>query len=102
MDPNNLSRTAQQPDNAQSPPEQQTAVTTPAVQVGENQPTGARLPSPALEHAYWAEIEEDLSVPDEAEMKEIESRADKDYSAHERRFSVERLVVNGNGTDGYR
>ncbi|GKZ22057.1 hypothetical protein AbraIFM66951_004905 [Aspergillus brasiliensis] len=40
-------------------------------------------PQPELEHAYWADIEEDLSVPDEAEMKEIESAADGDYSAYE-------------------
>ncbi|RAL11180.1 putative MATH and UCH domain protein [Aspergillus homomorphus CBS 101889] len=38
---------------------------------------------PELEHAYWAEFEEDSSVPDEAEMKEIESAADGDYSAYE-------------------
>ncbi|PWY92261.1 MATH and UCH domain protein [Aspergillus heteromorphus CBS 117.55] len=39
--------------------------------------------APELEHAYWAEIEEDLTVPDEGEMKEIESAADGDYSAYE-------------------
>lgn len=38
---------------------------------------------PELEHAYWAEIEEDSTVPDETEMKEIESAADGDYSAYE-------------------
>ncbi|RAK95429.1 putative MATH and UCH domain protein [Aspergillus ibericus CBS 121593] len=42
-----------------------------------------RPPQPELEHAYWADIEEDLSVPDDAEMKEIESAADGDYSAYE-------------------
>ena len=42
-----------------------------------------QAPQPELEHAYWADIEEDLSVPDEAEMKEIESAADGDYSAYE-------------------
>ncbi|KAL2828024.1 hypothetical protein BDW59DRAFT_53656 [Aspergillus cavernicola] len=35
------------------------------------------------EHAYWADEEEDTSVPDEAEMKEIESQAEGDYSALE-------------------
>ncbi|KAB8211637.1 hypothetical protein BDV34DRAFT_87112 [Aspergillus parasiticus] len=42
-----------------------------------------RPPPPEAEHAYWAEMEEDTSVPDEAEMKEIESAADGDYSAYE-------------------
>lgn len=36
----------------------------------------------AEEAAYYAE-DEDTSVPDEAEMKEIESQAEGDYSAHE-------------------
>ncbi|GFG21228.1 probable ubiquitin carboxyl-terminal hydrolase 5 [Aspergillus udagawae] len=49
-----------------------------------SEPTPApQPPQPELEHAYWAEIEEDTSVPDEAEMKEIESTADGDYSAYE-------------------
>ncbi|KAL2846649.1 hypothetical protein BJY01DRAFT_173675 [Aspergillus pseudoustus] len=38
---------------------------------------------PELEHAYWADEEEDTSVPDEAELKEIESQAEGDYSALE-------------------
>ena len=37
---------------------------------------------PAEEHAYWADIEEDTSTPDEAELKEIEA-AQGDYSAKE-------------------
>lgn len=37
---------------------------------------------PEEEPAYWADIEEDTSAPDEAELKEIES-ADGDYSALE-------------------
>jgi hypothetical protein len=53
-----------------------------------SEPTPApQPPQPELEHAYWAEIEEDTSVPDEAEMKEIESTADGDYSAYECRSS---------------
>ncbi|KAI9370520.1 hypothetical protein BJX61DRAFT_87752 [Aspergillus egyptiacus] len=40
-------------------------------------------PESAEEHAYWVEEEEDTSAPDEAEMKEIESQADGDYSALE-------------------
>ncbi|KAK2813916.1 hypothetical protein FQN50_000317 [Emmonsiellopsis sp. PD_5] len=36
---------------------------------------------PTEEHAYWAEYEEDTSSPDEAELKEIESSSDGDYSA---------------------
>jgi hypothetical protein len=35
-----------------------------------------------MEPATWADIEEDLSSPDEAELKEIES-TDGDYSAYE-------------------
>ncbi|ODM15744.1 hypothetical protein SI65_08978 [Aspergillus cristatus] len=68
MDSSNPSQNPQQTDNAQSPPEQQTPVSNSA-------------PSPALEHAYWAEFEEDPSVPDEAEMRDIESKADSDTSA---------------------
>ena len=78
MDSSNPSQTPQRSDNAQSPPEQQTLVTNSAAQAVVDQPTDARPPP---EHAYWAEIEEDLSVPDEAEMKEIESKADNDTSA---------------------
>ncbi|KAL2810119.1 hypothetical protein BJX63DRAFT_325570 [Aspergillus granulosus] len=43
-------------------------------------------PEPELEHAYWADEEEDTSVPDEAEMKEIESQAEGDYSALEYKY----------------
>lgn len=81
MDSSNPSQIPQRSDNAQSPPEQQTPVTNPAVV---DQPTDARPPP---EHAFWAEIEEDLSVPDEAEMKEIESKADSDTSATNCRLS---------------
>lgn len=38
-----------------------------------------------IEHAYWAELEEDTSTPDEEEMKEIDG-ADADYSACDREF----------------
>lgn len=81
MDSSNPSQTPQRSDNAQSPPEQQTPVTNSAVV---DQLPDARPPP---EHAYWAEIEEDLSVPDEAEMKEIESKADSDTSATKCRLS---------------
>ncbi|KKK17094.1 hypothetical protein P175DRAFT_0493499 [Aspergillus ochraceoroseus IBT 24754] len=37
----------------------------------------------AEEDAFWIDSEEDTSVPDEAEMKEIESQAEGDYSALE-------------------
>lgn len=75
MDSSNPSQSPQQSDNAQSPPEQQTPVTNSAVM---DRPTDA---SPPPEHAYWAEIEEDLSVPDEAEIEEIESKEDSGTSA---------------------
>lgn len=34
---------------------------------------------PAIEHAYWAEFEEDTSVPSESEIKDIEAAADEDH-----------------------
>lgn len=34
-------------------------------------------------HAFWAEFEDDLSTPSEAELREIESAQDGDYSARE-------------------
>ncbi|KAJ5270113.1 hypothetical protein N7505_005871 [Penicillium chrysogenum] len=42
-------------------------------------------PSEELEHAYWAEYEEDTTVPDEDEMKEIVS-GDSDYSASDHKY----------------
>lgn len=39
-----------------------------------------------VEHAYWADIEEDTSTPGEEELKEIEG-AEADYSACDCRFS---------------
>ncbi|KAJ5223250.1 hypothetical protein N7468_007792 [Penicillium chermesinum] len=46
------------------------------------QPPSAPVPNSAsdTEHAYWAEFEEDTTLPDEEELKEIEG-ADADYSA---------------------
>lgn len=43
---------------------------------------------PALEHAYWAELEEDTSVPNESEMKDIEAAADTDRSSLECRLCL--------------
>ncbi|KAJ5451743.1 Zinc finger RING-type [Penicillium cf. griseofulvum] len=43
------------------------------------------LPSEELEHAYWAEYEEDTTIPDEDEMKEIDS-GDSDYSASDHKY----------------
>lgn len=40
-------------------------------------------PSEEVEHAYWAEYEEDTTVPDEDELKEING-GDSDYSAYDR------------------
>jgi hypothetical protein len=48
----------------------------------ESTPAAPPAPAEEVEHAYWAEIEEDDSTPEEAELKEIES-ADGDYSAFE-------------------
>lgn len=59
---------------AQDPPAQEP--------LPESRPQSPHPPSPELEHAYWAEFEEDTSVPDEEEMKEIEAAVDApDYSA---------------------
>jgi hypothetical protein len=44
-------------------------------------------PSEEIEHAYWAEYEEDTTTPDEEEMKEIEG-GDSDYSAGDRMFEI--------------
>lgn len=44
-------------------------------------------PGENIEHAYWAEYEEDTSTPGEEELKEIDS-ADADYSACDREFHV--------------
>lgn len=72
-------------DNTQPPP----ASTDPATQEQPHTPDQADTQAPSrpqppdLEHPFWAEVEEDTSVPDEAEMKEIESAADGDYSAYE-------------------
>ncbi|KAJ5957977.1 Zinc finger RING-type [Penicillium vulpinum] len=43
------------------------------------------LPSEELEHAYWADYEEDTTVPDEEEMKEIDG-GDSDYSASDHKY----------------
>ncbi|KAJ5795348.1 hypothetical protein N7457_001947 [Penicillium paradoxum] len=43
------------------------------------------LPSEELEHAYWAEYEEDTTTPDEDEMKEIDG-GDSDYSAGDHKY----------------
>jgi hypothetical protein len=47
-----------------------------------NEPVG---PAEEVEHAYWAEFEEDTSTPDAEEMKEINT-SDQDYSACDRKF----------------
>ncbi|EAW14944.1 putative MATH and UCH domain protein [Aspergillus clavatus NRRL 1] len=73
--------TDNQPADLPSEPSSQNDDQQPPVTVSD--PTPPQPPHPELEHAYWAEIEEDTSVPDEEEMKEIESTADGDYSAYE-------------------
>jgi hypothetical protein len=52
-------------------------------------PTDSLGPAEEVEHAYWAEFEEDSSTPDADEMKEI-SGSDQDYSACDRMFSSQR------------
>ncbi|THC87459.1 hypothetical protein EYZ11_013095 [Aspergillus tanneri] len=80
-----------QPNDHSDPPPQESEHQTPTqntdAEVSQvDDPSNVSTPAPHTppeERAYWAEIEEDLSVPDEAEMKEIESAADGDYSAYE-------------------
>lgn len=48
-------------------------------------PTEPVVPAEEVEHAYWAEFEEDTSIPNAEEMKDINS-SDQDYSACDRRF----------------
>ena len=43
-------------------------------------PPSATQPGEEVEHAYWADIEEDRTTPDEEELKEIDA-AEADYSA---------------------
>ncbi|KAL4787038.1 hypothetical protein BJX76DRAFT_319842 [Aspergillus varians] len=77
----------QEPETSQEAAE--AAQDTDAPQDTEAQETPADADSPATEdaeeNAYWAE-EEDTSVPDEAEMKEIESQSEGDYSALEYKY----------------
>lgn len=47
--------------------------------------TPPTIDSEELEHAYWAEYEEDNTTPDEEELKEIEG-SEADYSARDRRL----------------
>lgn len=46
-------------------------------------------PVEGIEHAYWAEYEEDTSTPSEEELKEMEG-ADADYSACDRECNFNR------------
>ena len=64
---------------ADNPPAQEPPAQEP---LPESRPQSPHPPSPELEHAYWAEFEEDTSVPDGTEMKEIEAAVDApNYSA---------------------
>lgn len=49
----------------------------------EEPPSNPPPPGLELEHAFWADIEEDRSTPDEAELREIESSPDGEHSALE-------------------
>lgn len=58
--------------------------TTPETPRDPRQPASTSIESVEdTEHAYWAEIEEDRSGPDEEEMKEINA-SEQDYSACDR------------------
>jgi hypothetical protein len=91
MDPNlpipdseveNAARTGHTPENASE-------IASP-IQSSESSPptTQPMLPSSGeVEHAYWAEYEEDTTTPDEDEIKEIDG-GDSDYSACDRRSQL--------------
>lgn len=49
-------------------------------------------PGEEIEHAYWAEYEEDTSTPGEDELKEIDG-ADADYSACDRESNSSLVAV---------
>jgi hypothetical protein len=49
-------------------------------------PPPTAQPAEEIEHAYWADIEEDTTTPGEEELKEIDG-AEADYSACDCRFS---------------
>lgn len=68
------------PQESQRNPTQEEALSTPAPDT--SLPPPPPPPVEEVEPATWADIEEDRSSPDEAELKEIES-ADGDYSAYE-------------------
>lgn len=58
----------------------------PSIQSADTPPTAQPTPiqpEEVVEHAYWADYEEDLTTPDEDEMKEIDG-GDSDYSACDR------------------
>lgn len=65
----------------------------PVASVNQSESVSPRPPTPlptvepgeVIEHAYWAEFEEDTTTPGEEELKEIEG-ADADYSARDREF----------------
>ncbi|KAF9889293.1 hypothetical protein FE257_007401 [Aspergillus nanangensis] len=69
------------PIDSSQPAVQESHAEPPQESPSESQPPQCQPPD--LEHAFWAEFEEDPSLPDESEMKEIESAADGDYSAYE-------------------
>lgn len=83
------------PNSPSNPPDTNSTPIQPSVDAFESSdpvsPTQPRAPTPPLtvepgeeiEHAYWAEFEEDTTTPNEAELKEIDG-ADADYSACDR------------------
>ncbi|GAD99928.1 conserved hypothetical protein [Paecilomyces variotii No. 5] len=72
-------QTTESPDRSTEPSAESDV---PQTLTDEATPPEPPAPAEEVEHAYWAEIEEDHSAPDEAELKDIES-ADGDYSAFE-------------------
>lgn len=78
-------REAEEPPSDADPPE--APPESPVIEPADDEPpVNPSIPPPPpmdVEHAFWADIEEDRSTPDEAELKEIESAPDGDYSAYE-------------------
>lgn len=81
------------PAQEQSPPDAVSPTPTAPVEASEPvSPRGSTTPTTVepgenIEHAYWAEYEEDTTTPGEEELKEIDG-ADADYSACDRESHI--------------
>lgn len=87
--------------NSSASGQTESIVTTESSQLAETSPPNppsTSVTSEELEHAYWAEYEEDTTTPDEDETKEIDG-GDSDYSASDRMFQMFLFISQGYGAD---